>query len=289
MIPARRRTDALTKYIRSGYKNVDGWLTAIAVRSTAELGAVQKRQGILGAVGEIGVHHGRFFILLHLLTQPPEISAAWDLFDWQHENEDESGRGDRVALKKNLVRHGCDLKRIKIHTVNSLNLTADQIVSQCQGRVRIFSVDGGHTAESTYNDLRVAVESLCDGGIIFLDDFFNSDWPGVAEGTCRFFHLHQEALHPVAIVGNKFIFTNDTRLAQTYSHALAALHRTSACRIKSTRVFGRETLVFSQGEPRGRFLDRTLDYSSDTRMWKAVRYTNTGRFLKLMLRHVKDV
>ncbi|HEY7167235.1 MAG TPA: class I SAM-dependent methyltransferase [Candidatus Binatia bacterium] len=282
--------DALTRYIRGGYKNVDGWLTAIAVRSTAELGRIQKKLGINGPISEIGVHHGRFFILLHLLTEPPEISAAWDLFEWQHENEDGSGRGDRTAFRHNLLRHGCDLSRIEIRTVNSLNLTADQIISACKGRVRVFSVDGGHTAESTYSDLKVAAESLCEGGIIFLDDFFNCDWPGVAEGTCGFFARHPGVLYPVAILGNKFIFTNAAPLTRVYSQALSDFHRRSDCFVKASRVFGEDTLIFSSyGDSHGRLLDRTLDYSSDTRMWKAVRYTGPGRFLKLVLRHVKDV
>lgn len=282
--------DPLTTYIRKGYKNVDGWLTAIAVRSTAELGAAQAKLGVRGAVSEIGVHHGRFFILLHLLTKAPEISVAWDLFEWQHENADGSGRGDRAAFRENLLRHGCDLTRVRIHTVNSMNLTADQIIAECKGRVRIFSVDGGHTAESTCNDLTLAAETLCTGGIILLDDFFNCDWPGVAEGTCKFFQLHGESLIPVAILGNKFIFTNSESFAGVYTKALENLHRHSACRVKSARVFGRETAIFNaHGEPQGRLLDRTLDFGSSTWMWKALRYTGPGRFLKLMLRHVRDV
>jgi hypothetical protein len=70
-------TAALKKYISSGYRTVDGWLSAIAIKSTAELGALQKRLGVSGAVSEIGVHHGRLFILLHLLTDAPEKSVAW--------------------------------------------------------------------------------------------------------------------------------------------------------------------------------------------------------------------
>ncbi len=280
----------LTRYIRRGYKNVDGWLTSMAVQSTVELGRVQRKLGIRGPISEIGVHHGRFFILLHLMTDGPELSAAWDLFEWQNQNEDGSGRGDRAAFQQNLLRHGCDSSRIRIRTVNSLNLTADEIVSACNGRVRIFSVDGGHTAESTYSDLKIAAESLCEGGIVFLDDFFNCDWPGVAEGACSFFYRHPAMLYPVAILGNKFIFTNAARFARIYSQALSDFHRRSACRIKTSRVFGHETLVFSShGDLRGRLLEQTLDYSSDTRMWKAVRYTRPGRILKVVLRHVKDV
>src|SRR5215470_12707992 len=146
-------SEALNKYIKGGYRKVDGWLSAIAIRSTVALGSLQKQLGIRGAASEIGVHHGRLFILLHLLTESPEASVAWDLFESQNENADGSGRGDKRVLQTNLMRHGCDLSRIRINTVNSLTLTAERIVADCEGKVRIFSVDGGHSAKSTYHDL----------------------------------------------------------------------------------------------------------------------------------------
>src|SRR4029077_15542363 len=141
-------TAALKKYISSGYRTVDGWLSAIAIKSTAELGALQKRLGVSDAVSEIGVHHRRLFNLLHLLTDAPEKSVAWDLFESQYENADGSGHGDRRLLQTNLIKHGCDLSRIKINTVNSLTLTASRITAECESKVRIFSVDGGHSAAS---------------------------------------------------------------------------------------------------------------------------------------------
>ncbi len=260
-------TAALKKYISSGYRKVDGWLSAIAIKSTAELGALQKRLGVRGAVSEIGVHHGRLFILLHLLTDAPEKSVAWDLFESQYENADGSGHGDRRLLQTNLVKHGCDLSRIKINTVNSLTLTASRITAECESKVRIFSVDGGHSAESTYNDLNVATNSLCEGGVILLDDFFNADWPGVAEGACRYLHHCQRSLFPVAIVGNKFIFTNTKAMAKIYASALYDRNYGFSCRIKKSSVFGGETLTITPyGTPRGQLFDQTLDCLSNSRM-----------------------
>jgi hypothetical protein len=283
-------TPDLKAYTVVGYKRVDGWLTEAALKSIVELSNVQKRMGITGAVSEIGVHHGRLFILLHLLTQAPEISVAWDLFESQHQNVDDSGRGDRRMFELNLARHGCDLSRIKIHAINSLNLTVAKIIAECESRVRLFSVDGGHTADTTYNDLNIAVGSLCEGGVILVDDFFNADWPGVAEGACRYLQGHEGHLCPVAIVGNKFIWTNRRPMAPVYSRALYDLHCRSGCRVKKSSAFGSEVLTITPyGDPHSKFAERTMDYLSDTKIWKRARYTGPGRFLKLVLRQLRDV
>jgi hypothetical protein len=283
-------SEALNKYIKGGYRKVDGWLSALALRSTVAVGSLQKRLRIRGAVSEIGVHHGRLFILLHLLTEAPEASVAWDLFEFQNENADDSGRGDKRMLQANLMRHGCDLTRIKINTVNSMTLTAERILADCGGKVRIFSVDGGHSAESTYNDLDIATRSLCEGGVILLDDFFNPDWPGVAEGACRYLHHHQKSLFPVAIVGNKFIFTNTRAMAKIYASALYNRNYGFGCRIKKSLVFGGETLTITPyGAPSGRLFDQTLDTIANSRMWESFRYTAAGRIFKIFLRQIKDV
>jgi hypothetical protein len=49
--------------------------------------------GITGNVAEIGVHHGRLFILLYLLTSPDERALAVDLFSGQERNIGSSGHG----------------------------------------------------------------------------------------------------------------------------------------------------------------------------------------------------
>jgi Methyltransferase domain len=283
-------TDALRVYVRGGHKKVDGWLSAIAVDATLNLAVVQKRMGIRGAATEIGIHEGRFFVLLQLLTEPPEMSVAWDLFEHQQENVDKSGRGDKDSFTANLARHGCDLSRVRIYSINSINLTPERLLAECKSKVRLFSVDGGHSAKSTCNDLALAAASLCEGGLIFLDDFFKADWPGVAEGACEYLLSHKGVLHPIAIVGNKFIFTNTETMAKRYLQALSNSYQRSHCFVKKSVVFGGETLTITPyGAPQGHFIDRILDFGTNTKMWRSIRYTATGKFLKLMLRQFKDV
>ena len=81
----------LIYYRRKGYKNVEGWLYPLTIKCACELSDIQKTNGIKGNVCEIGIHHGRFFILLHLLTESDEYSIACDLFERQIENISISG------------------------------------------------------------------------------------------------------------------------------------------------------------------------------------------------------
>lgn len=92
------------------------------------------------------------------------------------------------------------------------------------------------TADITASDMALAESVLCPGGLLILDDFFNEAWPGVAEGAAR--HLASgSGLVPVAISGNKFIFTTSVEFAAAYRAALAELPSSYAR--KSEIAFGR--------------------------------------------------
>ncbi len=80
--------DNLKKYITHGYRNVEGFFSYLALKTIAKLSEIQSQNKITGAVCEIGVHHGRSFILLHLLTNGNEKSVAYDLFEMQEQNVD---------------------------------------------------------------------------------------------------------------------------------------------------------------------------------------------------------
>ena len=211
---------AFQAYVQRGHKVVGGWLDPSAIDIIATISRQQTKIGISGGLAEIGIHHGRLFILLHLLGQGSERSAAYDLFEMQDENVDASGLGDKSIFLDNLRRHGCDVERIVVKSRNSLDMTAAEVRADA-GPVRLFSVDGGHTADITASDLALAEASLCPGGIVILDDYFNEAWPGVSEGAARYLALGASPLVPVAIGGNKFIFTNSAELAGQVSRRVA--------------------------------------------------------------------
>ena len=263
----------LKSYLKKGNHQVQGWLEPMAMHGIVALSALQLEHNIKGAAGEIGIHHGRLFILLHLLAQSGECSVAWDLFENQAENQGHSGRGDREQFVANLQSHHCDIDRIRIETVNSIKLTTDLILSHSQQTFRLFSVDGGHTAEITFHDLQLASSVLCKGGLVILDDFFNEAWPGVSEGCMRFMLAHPGALVPVAIFGNKFVFTNDVAFANACQDTLFGLDSRVA---RGYSVFFDQTVVTLVPD----HTSRLRHYIARHPWWRSVQDTPVGIWIK---------
>jgi Methyltransferase domain len=185
----------------------------------AAIGARQERDGIRGNVAEIGVHHGKLFILLYLLTKADERGVAIDLFSLQHLNIDRSGKGNLARFLTNLRCHA-DTDRVIVHEGDSTALDGAMLVRLGGGPFRLISIDGGHTAEITLADLRTAESALAPGGVVILDDCFNESWPGVSEGVHRYFS-ESPAVVPFAIGGNKVLFCRAASVA-TYVDALRA-------------------------------------------------------------------
>jgi hypothetical protein len=262
---------ALRAYVQGGHKTVQGWLDPTAVEPITVLSRTQAELGISGGIAEIGIHHGRLFILLHLLRRGDERSAAYDLFEMQDANVDASGKGDKETFLDNLRRHGCDSERIVVKSRNSLAMTPAEVRADA-GPVRLFSVDGGHTADITASDLALAEGSLCPGGIVILDDYFNESWPGVSEGAARYLSSGASKLVPVAIGGNKFMLTNSGELAGRYREALWTLPDRYVTAEQT--VFGTPVIVV-----RPKFVPLTTRLGS-TRLWKAIKGTAAGRALK---------
>jgi hypothetical protein len=83
----------LNAYARHGHHLVKGWLVPGAAEAIILLSQEQRDHGLQGGVAEIGVHHGRLFILLYLLGSRNEPSVAIDIFKKQQLNVDRSGAG----------------------------------------------------------------------------------------------------------------------------------------------------------------------------------------------------
>jgi hypothetical protein len=191
----------LDKYIRSGHKEVHGWLEPFSARYIGEIARLQRESKISGASTEIGVHHGRLFILLHLAGSRHK-DLAIDVFDDQHLNVDRSGHGDRARFIGNVIRWGGDPTAIDILQKSSLNVSEDEILARV-GRSVLFSVDGGHTEECAFHDLKLADAVLHPQGVVILDDFFNESWPEVCLGAMKYFASSSTRLRPFALTAGK--------------------------------------------------------------------------------------
>ena len=200
---------------------------------------LQAASGITGAVGEIGVHMGRLFILLKLTAVPTERSFAIDVFGDQHKNVDHSGHGGREQFLQNVSRWTGDTD-VDIIQSSSLDVRPDQII-RTVGPCRLVSIDGGHTEECALSDLQLIEAVLVERGVAILDDFFNPLWPGVVTGASKYFLNPETKLRPFAITLNKLY------LAAATSHEFyrRALQTTQAAHFnKTARMFGNDVDVF---------------------------------------------
>lgn len=197
-------------YLKKMHK-VDGWFLRESAETFCAIDQAQKDIGIAETVGEIGVHHGKSFILLSLFDR----SFAIDTFNVA-ENDDASGHGDLEIFKRNLARFSYP-STVTIIKAQSQTLTPKDI----PGPVRIFSVDGGHTAYLTENDLWLADKTLTEGGVAILDDYFNPLFPDVSTGAQTYFS--KGTLFPFAISPNKLYLTNNEEASRNYITALAAM------------------------------------------------------------------
>jgi hypothetical protein len=71
---------------------------------------------------------------------------------------------------------------------------------------RMFSVDGGHSTETTLHDMMLASCLLRDGGIMILDDVINPAWLGVQEAMYHFGFANRRMV-PLLLAHNKAYFT----------------------------------------------------------------------------------
>ena len=234
-----KRTGGVVRYIGRDMRRVDGWLNPLTAQVVAELGLSQSESGVAGAVGEIGVHHGKLWFVLDHLAMPDEMRFAIDVFDMQELNTDRSGKGDLARFKVNRKRYGAGVGHIEIIQASSLSITPDALFDRV-GPTRLFSIDGGHTAECTFNDLRLANSVLCEGGVLALDDVFNELFPGVVTGLAQYLASVDVELVPFCIAPGKVLLTRPSSAERLTNFVR---DRFSAEVFASRNFFGREVPI----------------------------------------------
>jgi hypothetical protein len=219
-------------------KKWEGWIQHEALVLMAFLSQQQRRAGITGAVGEIGVHHGRFTAAIFGTSRVDEPMWAADLFGDQSENIDKSGYGSLEAFERNLESVGVGRKAgAIISVINSLKLKADDLHVLKVDGMRMLSVDGGHTHLTTLNDLLLACDLIVDGGIVIVDDFVHQMWLGVATGAIEFLR-GQERIVAFAWGFNKLFLTTASH-HDRYLDAIRALDSKLCNNLLSEEINGR--------------------------------------------------
>jgi hypothetical protein len=233
---------SLDRYVSRSMGRVQGYLTPLDARLIAALLSCQDENDITGHLCEIGVHHGRLFLMLALARRPGERALAIDLFEDDTINANTQHAGRDRALFANAHRLGIELSDEETFKTSSLDIEATDILTRTTGRVRFFSIDGCHLYQEVENDLRLAESTLTAEGIIAVDDFFNRDWADVSFATGEFLR-RTDTIVPFAITSKLYLAA--PRAAEKYKTALGK--RADLGQICCTQILGREVMALKEG------------------------------------------
>jgi hypothetical protein len=189
----------------SEWNTMDGWCVPQILEVLQPLDAFQRKaQKQIGPVAEIGVYHGKFFVLLAWLKRgSAQKHLAIDVFDMQEFNLDGAGVGNFEVFTESLNTFQLT-NQVNIEASDSLHI--DNAVLQLNaGKFDFFSIDGCHTKLHTINDIRVAEKMLSTLGVLFVDDYTNSSWPGVKDGVVAYLTGNHGNLVPLAVTSNKLL------------------------------------------------------------------------------------
>ena len=193
---------ALRNYLRGKIYSINGYLKSLDARLIVALAGWQARSKITGGLAEIGVHHGKLFFLLALSRQAGEKSLAIDLFEDDEVNASTRFGGRSRAFSTHAASLNVALESTEVQKADSMTLSSNDILGRI-GRVRIFSVDGGHLYHHVAHDLPLAFSTLAPGGVIIVDDFCNSEWPEVTSATYDFVRAQEGKIVPAILTRNK--------------------------------------------------------------------------------------
>lgn len=225
----------IQKYMDEGFNNVEGWCEPRVAEIIDYFDSLPLNKE--GGVCEIGIHHGKLFLLLNQTIEEKYKSYAIDIFDHQHLNIDNSGRGRKDMFIQNVIKYdrhgGKNIVVVEADSTDSKNILKDSVPT---GSFRFMSVDGGHTVEHTINDLKIASDMINNEGIVILDDITNHWWMSVVEGVCKYM-LSYPTLIPVAVGNNKLYLCKLSWHDYYYTQLNMSRYRT-----KESKFFGHKLI-----------------------------------------------
>lgn len=164
--------EAAERYLAGPYLRVNGASSKIAAVAAAHLLVAQSADGVRGAVAEIGIFEGRFFIALALCALPDEKAIATDVFDWPDE-----GVLDRFLAHCRSA--GVNMDSLVVHKAATQDLTPAAYREAAGGPIRFLHIDGSHTYDGVQHDLQLAKGALHPRGVICLDDVLHPRYPAL--------------------------------------------------------------------------------------------------------------
>src|SRR5579862_1642175 len=151
----------LQRYLQA-FHRIEGWFEFDAALLFMKYTQLAFKDSERGNVLEIGVHHGLSSIAIAQLRGVGKQFTAIDLFDDQHKNISGSGSGDRGRFEKNMREFYPNSSFVRVIARASAELTPSDLGS----RFTFSHIDGGHSPEEVYHDLKLCYDVSVEGGLI---------------------------------------------------------------------------------------------------------------------------
>jgi hypothetical protein len=246
------RQQRLEHFNAEVYGRVEGWLGDRMWQIVDVIGTIFETNGVRGNLAEFGVHHGLFLFLFNSLRNEGEECFAIDVFDEQHLNVDQSGRGSLAAFLSHLeTLLAAERDCVRVVQRDTMSFSTREFTKLFGNTgVKFFSIDAGHTIQHACNDLHLVQEVLVPGGIVALDDYMSVHWPGVTEGFYRFMDTQNRRLKPLLYFQNKLFLTTVSEHAahlEQFRTGIEAIcgDEVRAGRWKPVEIVGSECLSFA--------------------------------------------
>ena len=200
--------------------SMPGWFFPDAAVMFMAYNQLASARAASGNTLEIGVFHGRSAIAVASLRGQSGTFTAIDVFDdLQARDGSSHDVGLRGAFLANMAEAFPERDWLRVIAAPSATVHADAL-----GPHTFCHIDGLHSAEGTYADMRLCADVVVDGGLVALDDYFNERYPGVSEGALSFEARHPGVLRPIAVGFNKVLFHKaphadlNTRFAREFDY-----------------------------------------------------------------------
>ncbi len=195
------RRSFLQSYL-TAFNRIEGWFSYDAALMFMAYNQLIRAGGISGDVLEIGVYHGLSSIAVASLRGPGRKLYAIDLFEELQANQ---GYGAGASYRKYFEENIRTFYEAPDFLVTIAQASGQLKAEEFSTTFSFCHVDGGHSPQETYDDLKFASDILLPGGLLALDDYFNPQHPGVCEGAIAFLRRHEGVLKPIAIGFNKVL------------------------------------------------------------------------------------
>ena len=154
--------------------SIDGFFTEEHHLLFENLLSFQEKNNIKGDIGEIGVFKGRSATLL---AKHVGVYSLY-LIDIHMDN-------DKAEILKN-IHLLASPEYIQCYSIDSKNFLSLEDSKFFYNKSRFIHIDGGHTGNDIYSDLKVFKQMLSPEGIIAVDDFYNDEYPQVTESIYKY-------------------------------------------------------------------------------------------------------